>query len=78
MDSERDEPIVSGQSARIYYAPVVSYLNGGVVDNIVIESTVKTNTNIYAKIAVSAACPNVYSYDAQTKNFTISSAKVAG
>lgn len=50
-DSEKDSPIVPGQSARIYYAPVVSYLNGGTVDNIVIESSVEMNTNIFTKNA---------------------------
>jgi len=48
-DSEKDSPILSSHKARIYYAPVVSYLNGGVVDNIVIESTVEMNTSIYTK-----------------------------
>ena len=50
-DSEKDSPIVPGQAARIYYAPVVSYLNGGTVDNIVIESSVEMNTSIFAKYA---------------------------
>ena len=48
-DSEKDTPIISSHQARLYYAPVVSYLNGGLVDNIVIESTVEMNTSIFTK-----------------------------
>ena len=48
-DSEKDTPILTAHTARIYYAPVVSYLNGGTVDNIVIESSVEINTNIFTK-----------------------------
>lgn len=48
-DSQNDAPIISSHTARIYYAPVVSYMTGGVVENVVIESDVEVNTSILTK-----------------------------